>query len=323
MKSSGRNFQTKGQIGLQGSRLERWIDNNLQYLLLAPAVAILLFLTIYPTIRLITLCFYEYDFMNPADSKFVGLKNFTRLFTDSRFHQSLGNTLKFTIVVVSVEFILGLGLALLFSRVLRGLSYVRTLLLLPMMVAPLCVAITWHVMFNGQFGVINDILYKVGIEDWLYDHGFVDGPILWLFKVGTALPTLMFIDIWQQTPFVFLMMLAALASLPREPYEAAEIDGANSWQQFRDLTWRFITPIVTIVILLRTMDAFRVFETMYIMTFGGPSGATESITTFTYKIAFRNFEMGYAAALSIVMLVITITFSLWFIKQMVRQGDLE
>ena len=120
MKSSGRNFQTKGQIGLQGSRLERWIDNNLQYLLLAPAVAILLFLTIYPTIRLITLCFYEYDFMNPADSKFVGLKNFTRLFTDSRFHQSLGNTLKFTIVVVSVEFILGLGLALLFSRVLRG-----------------------------------------------------------------------------------------------------------------------------------------------------------------------------------------------------------
>jgi multiple sugar transport system permease protein len=131
----------------------------------------------------------------------------------------------------------------------------------------------------------------------------------------------MFIDIWQWTPFVFLMMLAALASLPREPYEAAELDGANSWQQFKDLTWYFITPVVTIVILLRTMDAFRVFETMYIMTFGGPSGATESLTTYTYKIAFREYDMGFAAALSIAMLVLTIAFSWWFIRQMVRQKE--
>lgn len=308
---------------MRGNRIERWIEQNLQYLLLAPATLILLFLTIYPTIRLFTLAFYKYDFLNPADSEFVGFTNFARLFTDSRFHQSLGNTIKFTVIVVIIEFTLGLGLALLFSRVLRGLSVVRTILLLPMMVAPLCVAITWHAMFNGQFGVINDVLYKIGVEDWLYDRGIIDGPILWLFRTETAMPTLMFIDIWQWTPFVFLMMLAALASLPREPYEAAAIDGANGWQQFRDLTWRFITPVVTIVVLLRTMDAFRVFETMYIMTFGGPSGATESITTFTYKIAFREYDMGFAAAVSIAMLVITITFSMWFIRQMVREREKE
>ena len=321
MKSSGRNFQTKGQIGLQGSRLERWIDNNLQYLLLAPAVAILLFLTIYPTIRLITLCFYEYDFMNPADSKFVGLKNFTRLFTDSRFHQSLGNTLKFTIVVVSVEFILGLGLALLFSRVLRGLSYVRTLLLLPMMVAPLCVAITWHVMFNGQFGVINDILYKVGIEDWLYDHGFVDGPILWLFKVGTALPTLMFIDIWQQTPFVFLMMLAALASLPREPYEAAEIDGANYWQKLFYITIPMMKNIISITILFSIIVTFANFDIVRVLTRGGPIDTTHLFATYAFRVGIESGDIPLGAAVSLFMFPLLAILSFYILRNVKKNSN--
>ena len=128
--------------------------------------------------------------------------------------------------------------------------------------------------------------------------------------------SIIFVDIWEWTPFVFLMCLAGLAGLPEEPYEAAELDGANAWQKFRDLTWPFLRPVVTITILLRVMDAFRLFDQVYIMTRGGPASVTETLSHYIYKIAFRFFDIGYAAAVSLFVLFLTVVFSMWFIRRM-------
>lgn len=301
--------------------MERWVEKNLRYLVLAPTVLILLGLTIYPTIFLFIISVQDFDLGRPENSTFVGLANFARLFTDSVFHTALVNTLVFTSVAVTVEFGLGLGFALLVSRVISGLSVVRTILLLPMMLPPVAVAVTWKLMFHPFFGVINDVIYSTGLEDLLFNWGLITEPLGWTFAIEMALLSIIIVDIWEWTPFVFLMMLAALAGLPSAPYEAADLDGANGWQKFRDLTWPFIRPVVTIVILLRTMDAFRLFDTVVVMTRGGPGGATDTLSYYTYRMAFRNFDMGYASAMSLAMLAITIVFSLWFIRRMVGQEE--
>ncbi len=289
----------------QGTAVERWAENNLRWLLPAPAVLVLLGLTVFPTIYMVTVSFQAFDPADPAASAFVGLANFGRLFTDDKFHNALGNTLLFTAVSVSVEFGLGLGFALLVDSYVQRLTVIKTVLLLPMMLPPIAVAIVWKLMYQPQFGVINDLLIRLGLE-----------PSLWASGHATAMLSLIVIDIWEWTPFVFLMCLAGLAGLPSEPYEAAEIDGAGPWQKFRDLTWPFLRPVVTIIILLRMMDAFRLFDTVFVVTYGGPAGATETLSYYIYKVAFRFFDIGYAAAISLFMLAVTVGFSTWLIKRM-------
>ena len=289
----------------QGLAVERWAENNLRWLLPAPAVLILFGLTVFPTVYMVTVAFQAFDPADPAASAFVGLANFGRLFTDDKFHNALGNTLLFTAVSVSIEFGLGLGFALLVDRYVQRLTFIKTVLLLPMMLPPIAVAIVWKLMYQPQFGVINDLLIRLGLE-----------PSLWASGHGSAMLSLIVIDIWEWTPFVFLMCLAGLAGLPSEPYEAAEIDGAGAWQKFRDLTWPFLRPVVTIIILLRMMDAFRLFDTVFVVTYGGPAGATETLSYYIYKVAFRFFDIGYAAAISLFMLALTVGFSTWLIKRM-------
>ena len=289
----------------QGLAVERWAENNLRWLLPAPAVLILFGLTVFPTVYMVTVAFQAFDPADPAASAFVGLANFGRLFVDDKFHNALGNTLLFTAVSVSIEFGLGLGFALLVDRYVQRLTFIKTVLLLPMMLPPIAVAIVWKLMYQPQFGVINDLLIRLGLE-----------PSLWVSGHGTAMLSLIVIDIWEWTPFVFLMCLAGLAGLPSEPYEAAEIDGAGPWQKFRDLTWPFLRPVVTIIILLRMMDAFRLFDTVFVVTYGGPAGATETLSYYIYKVAFRFFDIGYAAAISLFMLALTVGFSTWLIKRM-------
>ena len=289
----------------QGLAVERWAENNLRWLLPAPTVLVLLALTVFPTIYMVTVAFQAFNPADPAASAFVGLANFGRLFVDDKFHNALGNTLLFTAVSVSVEFGLGLGFALLVDRYVQRLTFIKTVLLLPMMLPPIAVAIVWKLMYQPQFGVINDLLIRLGLE-----------PSLWASGHGSAMLSLIVIDIWEWTPFVFLMCLAGLAGLPSEPYEAAEIDGAGPWQKFRDLTWPFLRPVVTIIILLRMMDAFRLFDTVFVVTYGGPAGATETLSYYIYKVAFRFFDIGYAAAISLFMLALTVGFSTWLIKRM-------
>lgn len=285
--------------------MERWIENNMRWVLLAPAVFILAGLTVFPTIYMFTLAFQKFNPADPSANEFIGLDNFARLLSDDKFHNALQKTLIFTTSAVAIEFVLGLGFALLADKYIRRFDFIKTILMIPMMLPPIAVAITWKLLYQPQFGVINDILTRLGFE-----------PVLWTASVNTAMMSIVFVDVWEWTPFIFLMMLAGLAGLPSEPYEAAELDGASAWQKFRDLTWPFLRPVVTITLLLRVMDAFRLFDQVYILTRGGPAGATETLSYYIYKVAFRFFDIGYAAAISLFMLFLTVAFSTWFIKRM-------
>ena len=296
------------RMGMQdrGGSLERWIDTNRRWVMLAPAVIVLLVLVAFPTVYMFTVAFQKFNPAQMGANEFIGLDNFARLLTDQKFHNALKNTLVFTASAVTLEFLLGLGFALLVDKYLQRLTFIKTILLIPMMLPPIAVALNWRLLLQPRFGVVNDLLGRVfGLE-----------PVLWTAKTGTAMISLIIVDVWEWTPFVFLMVLAGLAGLPREPYEAADMDGANAWHKFRDLTWPFLKPVIAIVVLLRVMDAFRIFDQVFILTRGGPAGATETLSLYLYKIAFQFFDLGYASAMSLFMLVLTIGFSTIFLLRL-------
>ena len=289
-----------------GGALERWLDTHRRWVMLAPAVIVLAVLVAFPTFYMFTVAFQEFNPAQTGGNEWIGLANFARLLTDEKFHNALVNTLVFTVAAVSIEFVLGLGFALLVDKYLQRLTFIKTILLIPMMLPPIAVALNWRLLYQPRFGVINDILSRVfGID-----------PVLWTSKIETAMISLIIVDIWEWTPFVFLMALAGLAGLPREPYEAAELDGANAWHKFRDLTWPFLRPVIAIIVLLRVMDAFRIFDQVFILTRGGPAGATETLSLYLYKIAFQFFDLGYASAMSLFMLVLTVGFSTIFLLRL-------
>ena len=281
-----------------------WIDRRLKFVLLAPAMIVLVALTAFPTVYMFVAAFVKFDASAPLNSKFAGIDNFLRLFTDDKFHNALINTAVFSIVAVTLELVLGLGFALLVDTYIRRANFIKTLLILPMMMPTIVVAITWKLMYQPQFGVINDLLGRIGVP-----------PLLWAASVKTAMPSIILIDIWEWTPFIFLMCLAGLASLPQEPFEAAELDGASAFQKFRDLTLPFLKPVIVVTLLLRTMDAFRLFDQVYVLTLGGPAGATETLSFYLYKVTFRFFDIGYAAAISLFMMFVALQLAGWMLKR--------
>ncbi len=225
--------------------------------------------------------------------------------TDPLFLNSLRNTIVFTVSAVTAEFVLGLALALLFDKYVRRLDFLKTILMMPMMLPPIAVAITWKLIYQPQFGVLNELMFQLGL------------PLqAWAGDVNLAMFSIVLADIWQWTPFIFLLMLAGLAGLPNEPYEAAAIDGASAWRQFCDLTLPFLKPVIAIALLLRIMDALRLFDLVFILTVGGPAGATETLSLYIFKVAFTFVDIGYAAAISFFVLVVTVVFSTWFIRRM-------
>ena len=280
-------------------------DKNLRFFLIVPAVVLLLLLTLFPIIYIVYFSFFEYSSNVDVPHQFAGLENFKRLFTDEAFHNALKNTIFFTVVAVSIEFALGLGFALLVMNFIEKVSIIKTILLIPMMIAPIAVAITWKFLYAPFVSPFNHLRMKLGYA-----------PMLFTSDVKLAMPSIIFVDIWQWTPFIFLMMLAGLASLPKEPYEAAQIDGASSWQQFRDLTWKFLQPVIIITLLLRIMDAFRLFDQVFILTRGGPASVTDTLSFHIYKVAFRFWDIGWAAAMSLFMLAVTLTISIWFVGKL-------
>jgi multiple sugar transport system permease protein len=285
--------------------MEQWSERHLRYLMLAPTVVILLALTIFPSIYMFYAAVHRVSPNPDLPWAFVGVDNFARLLTDAQFQVALRNTAVFTIVAVSVEFLLGLGLALLLDKFIRRLTFLKTVLMIPMMLPPIAVAITWKLIYEPQFGVLNEIMFRLGL------------PIqAWAGDVNLAMFSIIVADVWQWTPFIFLLMLAGLASLPIEPYEAAALDGASSWRQFWDLTIPFLKPVIAIALLLRVMDALRLFDLVFILTGGGPADRTKVLSLYIYQVAYRFADPGYAAAMSLFVLFVTIVLSTWFMKRM-------
>lgn len=288
-----------------GNSFERWFERHLRVLMLAPAMLVLLTLTIFPSIYMIVAAATRISPNPNLPWQFAGADNFLRLLTDEQFHVGLWNTLVFTVFAVGAEFLLGLGLALLLDRYIRRLNFLKTILMLPMMLPPVAVAITWKLIYEPQFGVLNEIMFRLGL------------PLqAWAGDVRLAMFSVIVADVWQWTPFMFLLMLAGLASLPDEPYEAAAIDGASAWRQFWDLTLPFLKPVIAIALLLRIMDALRLFDLVFILTGGGPADRTKTLSLYIYQVAYRFADPSYAAAISLFVLFTTVAFSTWFIKRM-------
>lgn len=281
-------------------------DRTLPFLFLAPTVAVLLALSIYPLVYAI-----KVSLQTTAGQQVVwSFQNFTRLASDKFFLEALAHTLVYALVALTFEFLLGLGLALLMNQALRARSFFRAMLLVPMMLPPVVVGVVWRLMLNSNFGAINGTLKGVGIDTT---------ALTWTASPKLAFASVIAVDIWQWTPFVFLVLLAGLQAIPQEPYEAAVIDGSSAWQTFRHVTLPLLKPAILIALLLRTMDLLRVFDQIFILTEGGPGFSTETISLYIYRTAFRFSNFGYAAAMSFVLLIITNIISLFYIRLLQRQ----
>lgn len=269
-------------------------------LFLIPAVIWILLFTIFPLLYALYTTVWSFRF--GQRNQMVGLTNFGRLFTDANFHNGLMVTFVFVAVTVTVEMALGFGLALLLNQEIRGKSILRAIMILPLFATPVAMGFLGITLFYEENGPINELIRFFGGEG-----------IPWLSSATWAPIAVMILDIWQWTPFVFLVSLAGLQSLPQDIYEAADVDGAGGWQMFRRITLPLMTPTLWLILLLRLVEAFKVFDIPSSLTRGGPGRATEVVSLFTYRTALRFFDHGYAAAqgfllLFIVMFIVTILF---------------
>jgi multiple sugar transport system permease protein len=260
------------------------------YLMLAPALLLLLAVSAYPLYYSVRVSLESRTSVEAG--RFIGLDNYSQLLHDPAFWSSLKVTAIFTLAAVTIELLLGLGLAVVLSplegRIARGF---RVVLIMPMIIAPLIVGITWRILYQTT-GPIAYIAAQLGF-----------GNVDILGTSSTALPALIAIDVWEWTPFMFLILLAGLQSLPQEPYEAARVDGASPLRQFLTLTLPMLRPVLLVALLLRTIDAFAVFDQVYAVTGGGPGQSTEVLGLYTYDLAFRYTQIGYAAAVVFAMLL--------------------
>ncbi|MCP3870085.1 MAG: sugar ABC transporter permease [Gammaproteobacteria bacterium] len=270
------------------------------YMFLAPAAGFMIVGLLYPIGYMIYASFLDW---NPSqligEADFIGLRNYTSLLGDESFRESLTVTLKFSSIVVVTEMLIGVGLALLLDRNIRGISVLRTIFILPMMIAPIVVGLMWRYMYHPSVGVFNRIL-----KDWGFE------PIPWLSDSGWALASIIIADIWQWTPFIFILALAALQSLPRSALEASRIDGASGWQQIIHIKLPLMLPVLIVTGLLRLIDSFKVLEVILVMTNGGPGLSTEIMSLRISRTASEFRELGVAAAMSNYLLLLLLTLTI-------------
>ncbi len=261
---------------------------------MAPAVAVMTVALLYPIAYMVYASFLDW---NPSqrigEATFVGLRNYTSLWSDESFKESLQVTLKFAAFVVSLEMVIGVGLALLLDRNIRGMSVLRTIFILPMMIAPIVVGLIWRYMYHPTVGVFNKTLNSFGFES-----------VPWLSDSFWSLTSIIIADIWQWTPFIFILSLAALQSLPKSALEAARIDGASGWQQIIHIKLPLMLPVLIVTCLLRLIDAFKVLEVVLVMTNGGPGLSTEILSLRIARTASEFRELGVAAAMSNYLLLV-------------------
>lgn len=280
------------------------------YMFLAPAVVILAIALLYPVGYMIYASFLNW---NPSqligEADWVGWRNYANLLNDASFHESLWVTLKFAFLVVVIEMVLGVGLALLLDRNIRGMSMLRTIFILPMMIAPIVVGLMWRYMYHPSVGTFNRTLKSMGFDS-----------IPWLSDSWWAFTSIVIADIWQWTPFIFILALAALQSLPRSALEAAKIDGASEWQQVLHIKIPLMMPVLIVTLLLRLIDAFKVLEVILVMTNGGPGLATEILALRIARTATEFRELGVAASMSNYLLIVllVLTFAMFFYNKAVE-----
>jgi len=268
----------------------------LAWTLIAPTALFVLAMTVLPLGYSLVTSFEEFRLGRPP--VFTGLQNFHKLLQDTNFHSSLVTTLIFSVVATGVEFVLGLALALLLKEEFPFHGVIRSSLIIPMVIAPVVVGIIWRLLYNADVGLFSFVMQALTGES-----------VSVLSSTVLALPALILVDIWEWTPFMFLILLAGIQSLPQEPFEAARVDGASSWNVFVHLTLPMLRPVILVAVLIRALDAFTVFDQVFVLTQGGPGTATEVATLMIYKTAFRFSQFGYGAAMAVALGVLVACFS--------------
>ena len=267
------------------------------WILMLPALLLLLFVFAYPIARAFWLSFFTRNLGTELQPVFTGLDNYARMAGDGRFWQSFGTTIIFTTASVVSELILGLAIALVLNQRFFARGLVRTAAILPWALPTALIGLAWAWIFNDQFGVVNDILRRVGLTET---------GINWLGEPTLAMIALVFADIWKTTPFISILLLAGLQSISPDLYEAHAIDGATPWQSFRQITLPLLLPQILIAVLFRFAQAFGIFDLIQVMTGGGPGGATEVVSLYIYSTVMRYLDFGYGAALVVVTFLLLV-----------------
>ncbi len=275
------------------------------YLLVAPSVLVLAGVALYPILAAVGLSLQRFILVF-RERRFIGLDNYAFMLNDARFWTALGNTAYFTLVAVAVEMLLALPLALLLNRAFPGRGVLRASVLIPWAIPTVVSARLWAWLFNPDYGLINRLLPGADIN--------------WLGAPGYALHAAILVDVWKTTPFVALLVLAGLQGIPEDLYKAARVDGASTWRMFRSITLPLLRPAILLALLFRTLDAFRVFDAIYVLTEGGPANTTETLSIYAYKTLMRSGDFGYGSTLSVATFLCVVALSLVYLKLLGREG---
>ncbi|MEI6156861.1 MAG: sugar ABC transporter permease [Atribacterota bacterium] len=284
-------------------------DRRLPWIMVFPAVAVVALLIVVPMIYSFSLSLTNLNLLKASAVKYIGLQNYFRLIQDDIFWRSFINTLIFMTLAVNVEFLLGLLIAQLMFKVTRGQGIIRTAIMAPMMFAPVLVGFQFKWFFNDQVGLFNNLLYFFTGKYYI---------VPWLINYPINLLAILLSEIWMSTPFMVIIFLAGLVSLPTEPFEAAAVDGATGWQQFRYITYPLISPFIYIALVIRSLDLGRAYDLVRIMTGGGPANRSEMIWTYTFRLAITSNKFGLGTAMSFVTVAFSFVFVLYLFKQLFR-----
>ena len=282
---------------------------RLAWILVLPTLLVVVLVAGYPLAQVFYWSFFKADITFVERPEFVGLENYAYLFQDPDFRQALWNTLKFTVVSVSLETVLGLAIALIIHSNFRGRGLVRTAILIPWAIPTVVSAKMWQWMLNDVYGVINVLGVKLGL---------LSQKVAFLARPELLLPSIIAVDVWKTTPFMALLLLAGLQMIPEELYEAASIDGASRWQQFWSITLPLLTPALVVALIFRTLDALRVFDVVFVMS--GVNPATRTLAVYNRQTLVDFQDLGYGSAISVAILVIIFAFVLLYMRTVGKEA---
>jgi multiple sugar transport system permease protein len=276
-----------------------------------PALIVVLAVIIFPWLFTIWMSLHEWKVGSPTT--FVGLANFVRLPNDPRFVEAIGHTMLYTALSVLLPLVFGTCAAVVFHQKFPGRGFLRGVFIMPMMATPVAIALVWTMMFHPQLGILNYLLSLVGLP-----------AQEWVFHPATVIPSLVLVETWQWTPLVMLIVLGGLAAIPAEPYESAQIDGANIWQVFRYISLPLITPFLFIAAMIRMIDAVKSFDVIFAITQGGPGSASETINLYLYSVAFTYYDIGYGSAIAVVFfaLIVALAAVLLYLRQRAQWSEI-
>lgn len=290
-----------------------WSDKKLPLLFLTPGILILMLVVGFPMLYSLYISFTDYTLTSASNVHFVWFKNYITLFQDGVFWQAFGRTLLFITLAVNLEFLIGLGIAQLMAKVIVGQSLLRTIMMIPMMFAPILVGFQFKWFFNDQVGLINNLLFSLTGEAHI---------IAWLVDRPLGFISILVAEIWMSTPFMVIILEAGILSLPQEPFEAAEVDGASGWQKFQHLTLPMLMPFVYTAMAIRSLDIARAYDVVSIMTGGGPGNRTELIWTYVNRLAFTGQNYALGSSMSYITVILSFVFT-WYLFHNVLKSRWE